>query len=122
MQKVGFSAEMESYYPLIEEALSLREESPAFFQNMEDELERDGHLSAASIHTLKYTIEVQKKIRKELFDRAYMYEQWLEDETIDPVIRLKGVMFSLSAAIVLYDNYLFNLSMFLMLRWPIYRS
>ena len=112
MQKVGFSAEMESYYPLIEEALSLREQSPAFFQNLEDELERDGHLSAASIHTLKYTIEVQKKIRKELFDRAYMYEQWLEDETIDPVIRLKGVMFSLSAAIVLYDNYLFNLSMF----------
>ncbi|MEE8588902.1 MAG: YiiX/YebB-like N1pC/P60 family cysteine hydrolase [Sulfurimonadaceae bacterium] len=112
MSKVDFSTEMEAYYPLVEEALSLREQSPAFFQSLEDELDRDGHLSAASIHTLKYTIKVQKKMRKALFERAYQFEQWLDEETIDPVIRLKGVMFSLSAAIVLYDNYLFNLSMF----------
>ena len=112
IQKVNFNAEMETYYPLVEEALSFREQSPAFFQSLEDELDRDGHLSAASIHTLKYMVKIQKKMRKALFDRAYRYEQWLDEETIDPVVRLKGVMFSLSAAIVLYDNYLFNLSMF----------
>ncbi|MEN8147090.1 MAG: YiiX/YebB-like N1pC/P60 family cysteine hydrolase [Campylobacterota bacterium] len=109
---MDFSSEMEAYYPLVEEALSLREQSPAFFWSLEDELDRDGHLSAASIHTLKDTIKVQKKMRKALFERAYQYELWLDEEEIDPVIRLKGVMFSLSAAIVLYDNYLFNLSMF----------
>jgi len=111
-QKVDLSTKMKVYYPLVEEALSFREQSPAFFQSLEDELDRDGHLSAASIHTLKHTIKVQKKMRKALFERAYQYEQWLDEETIDPAIRLKGVMFSLSAAIVLYDNYLFNLSMF----------
>ena len=110
--KANLSAEMEAYYPLVEEALSLREQGPAFFQNLEDELDRDRHLSAASIHTLKHTIKVQKKMREALFERAYLYEKWLDDESIDPVVRLKGVMFSLSAAIVLYDNYLFNLSMF----------
>jgi len=110
--KIDFTSQMEHYYPLVEEVLTQRELSPAFFEMLEGELRRDGHLSAASIHALKQRIKEQRTLRDALFERAYRYEPWVYDESIEPRLRLKGVLFSLSAAIVLYDNYLFNLSMF----------
>jgi len=110
--KIDFTAQMERYYPLIEEVLTQRELSPSFFKMLEDELRSDGHLSAASIHALKQRVKEQKILRDALFRRAYRYEPWVYDDSIEPRLRLKGVLFSLSAAIVLYDNYLFNLSMF----------
>ena len=109
---VDLDREMEHYYPLIEESLMYRELSSGFYDRLKKELDTNGHLSAASVHMLKHQTEVQTTLRQNLYQRAYKYEPWLEDETLEKDLRLKGIMFSLSAALVLYDNYLLNLSMF----------
>jgi len=109
---VDFDKEMQQYYPLVEESLMYREKSDRLYQALREELETHGYLSAASIHTLKHQTNLQIALRQKLYRCAYRYESWLEDESVEKDLRLKGILFSLSAALVLYDNYLLNLSMF----------
>ena len=109
---VNFDKEMELYYPLVEESLVYREKSQQFYSTLQKELNSDGHLSAASIHTLKHQTTLQVTLRQKLFKKAFQYEPWLANTGIEKNLRLKGIMFSLSAALLLYDNYLLNLSMF----------
>ena len=109
---VNFDQEMELYYPLVEESLVYRANSHQFYDTLKQELENNGHLSAASVHTLKHQTNLQVTLRQKLYKRAFQYEPWLNDQEIDHNLRLKGIMFSLSAALLLYDNYLLNLSQF----------
>lgn len=110
--EVNFDEEMEQYFPLVEQSLTQRAQSRVFFESLENELEVNGYLTSESIHDLRYETKVQQLLREKLLSRAVKYEAWLDDESIEKELRLKGIMFSLSSAIVLYDNYLINLSMF----------
>ncbi len=108
----NFDKEMELFYPLVEHSYAQRIESGLLFEKLEGELDQDGYLSAASIHALRQATLSQQKLREALLKRTTKYESWVEDESIEKNRRLKGIMFSLSAALVLYDNYLLSLSMF----------
>ena len=110
--QVNFEQEMETYYPLVEESLVYREKSLPFYNHLKQEFDADGYLSAASIHALKKQTKLQVVLRKALYKKAYQYKPWLEDRNVEKNLRLKGIMFSLSAALVLYDNYLLNLAIF----------
>ncbi len=111
-ERANFDAEMELYYPLVEETLTQRLEGKLLFQRLEKELNTQEYLDAASIHDLRRLTQSQKGLRHELMQRATKYEKWLHNKQIEDDLKLKGIMFSLSSALVLYDNYLMNLSMF----------
>ena len=108
--KESFDAEMESFYSLVERSLVQRTQAPGFFDALNRELEVSGHLSAASIHKIKERTENYKELRSALLEKAFMYEPWIKDKGVEPKVRFSGVMFSLASAIVMYDNYLYNLS------------
>ncbi|WP_373032833.1 YiiX/YebB-like N1pC/P60 family cysteine hydrolase [Sulfurovum sp.] len=105
-----FDVEMESLYTLVERSLVQRSQSPAFFDELNTELESSGYLSAQSIQKIKKRTEDYKTLRSALLKKALLFEPWLKEKKLDEKRRFKGVMLSLSSAIVLYDNYLFNLS------------
>jgi hypothetical protein len=105
-----FDVQMESLYSLVERSFIQRSQASAFFDMLNTELESNGHLTAQSIHKIKKQTEDYKTLRSALLEKALMFEPWLKDKKLNHKKRFKGVMFSLSSAIVLYDNYLFNLS------------
>ena len=106
----SFDIEMESLYTLVERSLVQRAEAPGFFDTLNRELDTSGHLSAASVHKIKKRTENYKELRGALLEKAFMFEPWVKDKSIEPKVRFSGVMFSLASAIVMYDNYLYNLS------------
>ena len=110
--KVNFDQEMELYYPLVEESLVYREKSQQFYNDLKQEFTKNGYISASSIHALKRQTKLQITLREKLYKKAYQYKPWLEKNSVEKNLRLKGVMFSLSAALLLYDNYLLNLAIF----------
>ncbi len=106
--------EIESYYSLIEESLHHRVISLELFAQLNAELESDGHLSAASLLRFKQAIKAHLDLRQRLYAVARSRECWLDHDYdgLNKKLRLKGIMFSLSAALTLYDNYLLVIAMF----------
>jgi len=104
--------QLEEYYPLVEKSLVQREKCPSFFHSLEYELQTQGYLGAMSVQNIKKQTKIQNQLRHKLLAKALEYEPWIKNKSIKPQLRLKGVMLSLSAALVMYDNYLLNISMF----------
>lgn len=76
-----------------------------------------GPLSGAELQLLNEGMVLHLQLREDLLRMAENHECWLDagDATrssLTPRQRLEGVMLSLSAALVLYDNYLLAVSLF----------
>ncbi|WP_198263954.1 YiiX/YebB-like N1pC/P60 family cysteine hydrolase [sulfur-oxidizing endosymbiont of Gigantopelta aegis] len=117
--------DIETYYSLIEESLQHRSISLQLFGSLQNELESNAHLSAASLNHFKQAIKTHLKLRQRLYDMVQARKCWLPEEQNNDenffvkqtsqaisIMQLKGIMLSLSAALNLYDNYLLVVASF----------
>jgi uncharacterized protein YycO len=111
--------EMSDYRTLAERALTLRAETIKVGWRIREEMERGKPVSGEELALLNQGIVEHLALLKELFSVAESHECWLDmtDQELKalgmtPETRLRGVMLSLSSALVLYDNYLLAISLF----------
>jgi hypothetical protein len=104
------SLDIEQYYKLVEQSFQTRIKIADFYRNVETCLDSSGYLKAQYLHNIKQTTKEYMQTRKVMYEMIFKRENWLNDDSIPIQTRLKGIMLSLSAAIVLYDNYALALS------------
>lgn len=98
------------YQVLTEEALSLRERAIAFLNELKASDARGEPLSGGDLRRLNQGAASLLEQRQALLRMAAEYECWLDDPVPDAPSAARaqaaGVAMSLSAALILYDNYL----------------
>lgn len=111
--------EILAFRPLAERALSLRAATIKAGRHLQQKSADGKPLSGADLALLSEGLTEHLSLRKEMLALATVHECWLDLTTeelaaarLTPEARLQGVMLSLSAALVLYDNYLLAISLF----------
>lgn len=114
--------QIDQYKILVEETLSYRAQAIAFAEVLKQRGALEQPLSGRELHILKQGLIRGLELREKLFTTAYFHSCWscaspdsfaeAGLEVLSEETRLKGVMLSLSAALVLYDNYLLMISIF----------
>ena len=101
---------IESYQVLAEEALSLRARAISFLAELEEKQKRGEVLSGSDLKRLNRGAAELLAQRNVLLKVAVSHECWLDDKIPgDPALaraQAIGITLSLSAALLLYDNYL----------------
>jgi hypothetical protein len=104
---------------LAERALMLRAETIKVGRQIREKQEQGKPLTGEELDLLNQGIVEHLALRRELMAVAEAHECWLDGSDkellslgITPETRLKGIMLSLSSALVLYDNYLLAVSLF----------
>jgi len=116
---LALDREIAAFLTLAERALALRAETIKEGERLQARMEQGKPLSGDDLALLNRGLVAHLAVRKELLAIAESHECWLDltDHElkaygITPEIRLKGIMLSLSSALVLYDNYLLAVSLF----------
>lgn len=108
--RVDMAAEVRGFQVLTEEALSLREQAIAFLADLKAADARGEPLSGGDLRRLNQGAAVLLEQRRALLAAAGRYECWLDQPVPanDAAARVQatGIAMSLSAALILYDNYL----------------
>jgi len=101
---------IQTYQVLTEEALSLRERAIIFLNELKASDARGEPLSGGDLRRLNQGASSLLEQRQALRRTAAEYECWLDDPVPDDVPAARrqalGIAMSLSAALILYDNYL----------------
>lgn len=102
------------YQQLVEQALVYRARTIEWGKRLKDQ---SGPLSGADLQLLNEGMAAHLILREQLMRVAEGHECWLNppaamDNALTSRQRLEGIMLSLSAALVLYDNYLLSISLF----------
>ncbi len=101
---------IKAFQVLTEEALSLRERAIAFLDELKERDARHETLTGGDLKRLNQGAATLLAQRQALLATAAEYECWLDDPVSeDPAAaraQASGVAMSLSAALILYDNYL----------------
>jgi len=112
-----FQKEFDHLQSLVEQSLVARSVMLEVSNRLR--LNKDEPLASSDLFTLKSGTEFYLGIREELYDIANAYEcaADAQDSTlvaygIEPALRLKALMLSLSAALTLYDNYMLGIVLF----------
>lgn len=115
---------IEAYKSLVEESLMHREVAIRLINKLQEEakLNSEAALSGHDLDTLNEGLLTHIHLRSKLYDVAYAQSCWDKPEKntyqklgMQPLTdnnQLKGTMLSLSASLVLYDNYLLISSLF----------
>lgn len=113
------SQEIEQLQGYAERALVYREKSITFYRDIDEKMGRGLPLSGADLDTLNRGMLEHLAIRQQLLELAHAHECWpvlgkaeRERAGISGEQQLKGVMVSLAAALLLYDNYLLAIATF----------
>lgn len=112
--------EIHDYESLVEMSLTHRAKTIALAKHLKQQIHEDKPLSGADLDDLNKSLLTYLKNRKKFYKIAQLHECWLNLSafkalTIKPISdqdQLKAVMLSLSAALLLYDNYLLAISIF----------
>ncbi|MCK5522684.1 MAG: hypothetical protein KAI83_06065 [Thiomargarita sp.] len=113
--------EIIDYQPLVEQSLTYRAETIKVARRLKENINQNKPLSGYDLDLLNQGTLAHLEVRHKLYKVAESYECWLSPDTlnafkkskaISPENQLKGIMFSLSAALILYDNYLLVISIF----------
>ena len=117
--EASLAREYAAYQVLAERALALRFETIKVGKTMKTKMDNGKPLSGDELDLINKGILDHLAIRDELLSIAHSHECWLDFSKKDlaglgitPETRYKGVMLSLSAALVLYDNYLLAVTLF----------
>jgi len=115
----ALDVEISNFMTLAERALALRAETIKEGTRLQGRMAQGRALSGEGLALLNQGLVEHLALRKELLAIAESHECWLNlsdyelaAHGITPAIRLKGIMLSLSSALVLYDNYLLAVSLF----------
>lgn len=108
--------ELLAYQSLVEEALSLRARAVRVYAGLRDKADRRVALSGKDLQRLNEIVSEMLELRAGLFRVSYAHECWLDDPVPDGPeearIQATGIAISLSAALVLYDNYISVISLY----------
>ncbi|MDD2336045.1 MAG: YiiX/YebB-like N1pC/P60 family cysteine hydrolase [Geobacteraceae bacterium] len=111
--------EINNFITVAERALTLRAETIKEGERLQGRMAQGKPLSGEDLALLNQGLVEHLALRKELLAIAESHECWLDltdyelaAHGITPEVRLKGIMLSLSSALVLYDNYLLAVSLF----------
>lgn len=111
--------EILAFRPLAERALSLRAATIKAGQRLQQKVARGRPLSGGDLALLSEGLAEHLSLRQEMLALATVHECWLDlsaeelaSARLAPAAHLQGIMLSLSAALVLYDNYLLAISLF----------
>ena len=111
--------ELSAFRSMAEQALMLRAETIKVGQRIKAQQDKGLPLSGDDLALMNEGIGMHMAIRTDLMRVAEAHECWLEGSDADlakvgitPEIRRQGIALSLSAALVLYDNYLLAVSLF----------
>jgi uncharacterized protein YycO len=111
--------EILDYQSLVEESLVFRAVSIKLAEKLKDEIDNDQPLSGAELDILNRGLVDHLDLRSKLFKVAELHECWIDlrrrDRSrfnLNKTNQLQGVMLSLSAGLMLYDNYLLAISIF----------
>lgn len=111
--------EVSAFQGLAEEALALRSVTIRVGQSLQQKAQAGLPLSGRELDLLSSGLATHLDLRKRLLVVAKAHECWLylsEEELVvaglTPDIHLDGVMLSLAAALVMYDNYLLTATLF----------
>ncbi|VAW61888.1 FIG00912214: hypothetical protein [hydrothermal vent metagenome] len=112
--KQQINKDIEQYQSLVEQSFTYRTETLRVYRYIKKNLEDGIPLSGSDIETLNNGMQQHLALRKSFYRIIFYYKYLLDDEnpSVDEETRLKGIMLSLSAALVLYDNYLLSISIF----------
>lgn len=109
-RRQAMANEIERYQSLVEEALSLRAEAIRFHHNLQEKTRNKEALSGSDLQTLRQGASILLTQRQTLLDMATSHECWTaappNSDPQEAAIQVAGVAMSLSAALILYDNYL----------------
>lgn len=115
--EILFQAEFDELQLLVERSLVAR--SIALEISNRVAKDKDKPISSRDLFSLKDGTEAYLNIRADLYNIANAYEcatdvgsETLTAYNIDPTLRLKALMLSLSAALTLYDNYMLGIALF----------
>jgi hypothetical protein len=113
---------IDEYKRLVEETLSHRAKAIRIAQRLKDRIDEAKPLSGEDLDTLNRGMLKHMGIRDQLYAVARPHECWIKAspddfrqnglERVSPQNQLKAIMLSLSAALLLYDNYLMLTSIF----------
>lgn len=114
----SLAREMNQFQSLAEHALALRAETIKVGMAIKEKMEKGKPLTGDDIALINTGINEHLAVRKELMAVAENHECWMHPDKkflklgVSPETRFKGVLLSLSSALVLYDNYLLAVSLF----------
>jgi len=111
--------EIDRFLLLAEKSLVYREQSLQVVTSLRHKIDRDIPLSGDDLDVLNQGVIAHLDLRKSLYQIAEHHECWIKLKPeqvkkvrLDSLDHLKAVMLSLSAGLLLYDNYLVSISLF----------
>ncbi len=112
----ALNREVEDYQALVEGALVYRAETMRLVERLKAALDRGETLAGKDLSSLNEGLAEHLSLRGKLYRVAQAHECWLDAngpaKAMPALQRLQGIMISLSAALVLYDNYLLAISLY----------
>lgn len=115
-RRSALDAEVEAYQGQVEASLIYRAETLRLVDRIKVSLNSRTPIAGRDLTALNAGLSEHLLLRKQLYRIAEAHECWLDTHGpaahMAPAERLKGIMISLSAALVLYDNYLLALSLY----------
>lgn len=112
----ALNQEVEAFQRMVEAALVYRAETVRLVETVQAAMDRGEPIAGRDLTQLNAGLAEHLALRKQLYQVAEAHECWLDADgpaaDMTPAQRLKGVMMSLSAALVLYDNYLLAISLY----------
>jgi hypothetical protein len=112
----ALNREIDGYRPMVEASLVYRAETVRLIERLQSALDRRQPLPGKDLVELNAGLAEHLKLRERLYQVGEAHECWLDTKPpvkdLTPAQRLKGIMISLSAALVLYDNYLLAISLY----------
>lgn len=112
----ALDSEVEAYQAMVEASLIYRAETLQLVDRLKATLDRREAIAGRDLTELNAGLAEHLALRRQLYRMAEAHECWLDANGpaahMTPPQRLKGIMISLSAALVLYDNYLLAISLY----------
>ncbi|MGB5567730.1 MAG: YiiX/YebB-like N1pC/P60 family cysteine hydrolase [Sedimenticolaceae bacterium] len=112
----ALNREVDEYRELVGASLVYRAETVQLVDRLQALLDARKPLPGSDLVALNAGLAEHLQLRQRLYEVAQSHECWLDARgavaQLTPQQRLKGTMLSLSAAMVLYDNYLLAISLY----------
>lgn len=116
VQQATLQREILAYQKLSEAALAMRARSIRLYQELREKLDHNEPLSGMDLQMLNHGATAMLDQREALLKVVNTYECWLDDpipqDQKAAAIQSAGIAMSLSAALVLYDNYISAVSLY----------
>lgn len=112
----ALNREVDEYRELVGASLVYRTETVQLVDRLHTFLDAGEPLPGSDLVALNAGLAEHLQLREQLYQLAQSHECWLDSRgpiaELTPGQRLKGAMLSLSAALVLYDNYLLAIALY----------